>query len=128
MRKPLRKSDRAVYTTAEIEPIFSSSEESTKKSRHRPKNRPPQTATATSTASTNSMQASSRTRTRRAWPSPCKALQFFAGFEAYCLAGRNVYFFSGAWIAANAGFPRLYREHTKSSQLNALAAPHSVLQ
>src|SRR4029077_5415850 len=57
-----------------------------------------------------------------------QALQFLAGLEAHRLAGWDVHFFAGTRIAADARFPRLYGEHAKSAQLNALAAAHSVLQ
>jgi len=57
-----------------------------------------------------------------------EALQLFAGLEAHGFARRNVHFFAGARIAANAGFSRLYREDSEPAQFNPLAAAHSILQ
>jgi len=54
-------------------------------------------------------------------------LQFLAGLEANCLAGRNVDLGTGAWIAANTGFARTYVEDAKTAQFNAVALGKSSL-
>jgi len=54
-------------------------------------------------------------------------LQFLAGLEANCLAGRNVDLGAGAWIAANTGFARTYVEDAKTAQFDAVALGESSL-
>ena len=55
-------------------------------------------------------------------------MEFLAGLKADGFAGRNVDFFSGARIAADAGLARLDAEDAKAAQFNALAAAESALQ
>src|ERR1700742_2340614 len=57
-----------------------------------------------------------------------QTLQFFSGLEADRFARRNVHFFTGAWIAADAGLARLDAEDTEAAQLNALPAAECVFQ
>src|SRR6266436_1604506 len=57
-----------------------------------------------------------------------EALEFFAGLEADGFAGRNVDFFTGAGIAANAGLARLDAENAKAAELDALAAAEGLLE
>jgi len=57
-----------------------------------------------------------------------EALEFFAGLEANGFPGRNVDFFPGAGIAADAGFTRLDAEDAKAAELDALAAAESLLE
>ena len=56
------------------------------------------------------------------------ALEFFAGLEADGLSGRDVDFFAGAGIAADAGLAGLHAENAEAAQLDALAAAKSLLQ
>ena len=48
-------------------------------------------------------------------------LQFFARLKAHGPPGRDGNFVSGPRVPPNAGLPRTYGEHAKSTQLNALA-------
>jgi hypothetical protein len=57
-----------------------------------------------------------------------EALEFFAGLEANGFPGRNVDFFPGAGITADAGFTRLDAEDAKAAELDALAAAESLLE
>src|SRR5437879_11087864 len=57
-----------------------------------------------------------------------EALEFFAGLEADGLARRNVDFFTGAGIAADAGLARLDAENAKAAELDALAAAEGLLE
>src|SRR5882762_8978285 len=57
-----------------------------------------------------------------------EALQFFAGLEADGFARRNVDFFTGAGIAADAGLARLDTENAKAAELDALAAAEGLLE
>src|SRR5882724_6248362 len=57
-----------------------------------------------------------------------EALEFFAGLEADGFAGRNVDFFTGAGIAADAGLARLDTEDAKAAELDALAAAEGLLE
>jgi hypothetical protein len=57
-----------------------------------------------------------------------EALEFFAGFETHGFARRDVDFFTGAGVAADAGFARLDAKYSEAAQFNALAATESVLQ
>jgi len=57
-----------------------------------------------------------------------QALQFFAGLEAYRFAGRNIHFFAGARIAANAGLARLHGKNSEAAQFNSLAPAHAAFQ
>src|ERR1700682_230560 len=57
-----------------------------------------------------------------------EALEFFARLEADGFAGRNVDFFAGAGIAADAGFARLDAENPKAAELDALAAGEGLLK
>jgi hypothetical protein len=57
-----------------------------------------------------------------------EALKFFAGFEAHGFAGRDVDFFAGAGIAADAGFARLDAENAEAAELDALAAAEGLLE
>src|SRR4051794_24049144 len=54
-------------------------------------------------------------------------LQFFAGLEADRIAGRDVYFSSGAGIAAYASFAGANIEDAESAQLDAIAMGESFL-
>src|SRR5216683_2324942 len=56
------------------------------------------------------------------------SLQLFSGLEAHSLAGRNVHFFAGARVAADARFAGLHAEDSEASQLDALAAAQRVFQ
>src|SRR5438477_1966950 len=55
-------------------------------------------------------------------------LKLFAGFEANSFAWRNVDFFAGAGVAADAGLARLHAENTEATELDALATAKSLLQ
>src|SRR6267142_2415342 len=57
-----------------------------------------------------------------------EALKFFAGLEADGFAGRNVDFFTGAGMAADAGLARLDAEDAKAPELDALAAAEGLLE
>ena len=57
-----------------------------------------------------------------------QALQFFAGLEANRFAGRNIHFFAGAWIAANAGLTWLHGKNSEAAQFDSLAAAHAAFQ
>src|SRR6266850_4721437 len=57
-----------------------------------------------------------------------EALKFFAGLEADGFAGRNVDFFTGAGIAADAGLARLDAEDAEAAELDALAAAKGLLK
>jgi len=57
-----------------------------------------------------------------------EALEFFAGLEADGFAGRNVDFFTGAGIAADAGLARLDAEDAEAPELDALAAAKGLLE
>ena len=57
-----------------------------------------------------------------------EALQLFAGLKADGLAGRNVHFFAGPRIAADAGLPRLHSKNSEAAQFDSLAAAHAVLK
>ena len=56
------------------------------------------------------------------------ALKLFAGFEADGFAGRNVDFFAGAGIAADAGLARFHAKDAEAAEFDALAAAESLLQ
>ena len=56
------------------------------------------------------------------------ALEFFAGFEADGFAGGNADFFSGARVAADAGFAGLDAEDAEAAEFDALAAAESLLK
>ena len=55
-------------------------------------------------------------------------MEFFAGLEADGLSGRNVDFFAGAGIAADAGLAGLDAEDAEAAELDALAAPEGLLE
>ena len=57
-----------------------------------------------------------------------EALELFSGLEADGFAGRNVDFFPGAGIAADAGLARLDAEDAKAAELDALAAAEGLLE
>src|SRR6266850_1215472 len=57
-----------------------------------------------------------------------EALEFFAGLEAHGFAGRNVDFFTGAGIAADAGLARLDAKNAKAAELDELGAPEGLLE
>ena len=57
-----------------------------------------------------------------------ETLEFFAGLEADGFARRNVDFFPGPGIAANAGLARLDAEDAKAAELDALAAAEGLLE
>ena len=57
-----------------------------------------------------------------------EALEFFAGLEADGFAGRNVDFFPGAGIAADAGLARLDAEDAEAAELDALPAAEGLLE
>ena len=57
-----------------------------------------------------------------------EALEFFAGLKADGFPGRNIDFFPGARIAADAGLARLDAENAKSAELDALAAAEGLLE
>ena len=57
-----------------------------------------------------------------------EALKFFAGLKADGFAWRNIDFFPGAWIAADAGLARLDAENAKAAELDALAAAKGLLE
>ncbi len=56
------------------------------------------------------------------------ALKLFAGFEADGFARRDVDFFAGAWIAADAGFAGLDAKDAEAAELDSLAAAESLLE
>jgi hypothetical protein len=56
------------------------------------------------------------------------ALKFFAGLEADGFARRDVHFFTGAGIAADAGLAGLDAEDAEAAEFDALAAAESLLQ
>jgi len=56
-----------------------------------------------------------------------KRLQVFSGFEPDGFSGRNIHFRTCAWIPADAGFSRLYREDTEASQFDAIVGLQSIL-
>ena len=56
------------------------------------------------------------------------ALEFLAWFEAHSFARRDVDFFAGAGIAADARLAWLDAEHAKAAELDALAASKRLLQ
>ena len=55
-------------------------------------------------------------------------MKFFARFEADGLAGRDVDFFAGAGIAADAGLAGLDAEDAEAAEFDALAAAEGLLQ
>jgi hypothetical protein len=57
-----------------------------------------------------------------------EALQFLAGLEADGFSRRDADFLTGARIAANAGLARLDAEDPEFAELDALTAPHGVLE
>src|SRR5229473_4107940 len=57
-----------------------------------------------------------------------EALEFFTGLEPDGFAGRNVDFFAGAGIAADAGLARLDAEDAEAAELDALAAAEGLLE
>ena len=57
-----------------------------------------------------------------------EALKFFAGLKADGFAWRNIDFFPGAGIAADAGLARLDAENAKAAELDTLAAAESLLE
>jgi len=57
-----------------------------------------------------------------------ETLEFFAGLEADGFPGRNVDFFPGARITADAGLARLDAEDAKAAELDALAAAEGLLE
>ena len=57
-----------------------------------------------------------------------EALEFFAGLKADGFAWRNIDFFPGAGIAADAGLARLDAENAKAAELDALAAAEGLLE
>ncbi len=56
------------------------------------------------------------------------ALKFFAGLETDGFARRDVHFFAGAGIAANAGLAGLDAKDAKAAEFDALAAAEGLLQ
>jgi hypothetical protein len=60
--------------------------------------------------------------------STLETLELFAGLKSHSLARRNIHFFTGARIAANACLSRLHGENSKPPQFDSLSASHSVLQ
>ena len=56
------------------------------------------------------------------------ALEFFAGLEADGFSRRNVDFFAGAGIAADAGLAGFDAEDAEAAQLDALAAAKGLLE
>src|SRR6267143_193809 len=57
-----------------------------------------------------------------------ETLELFTGLEADGFAGRNVDFFTGAGIAADAGLAGLDAENAKAAELDALAAAEGPLE
>jgi hypothetical protein len=55
-------------------------------------------------------------------------LEFFARLEADGFARRDADFFTGAWVAADAGFAGLDAEDAEAAEFDALAAAESLLQ
>src|SRR5215467_1262525 len=55
-------------------------------------------------------------------------LQFLAWLEPHSFAGRDVYFFARAGIAADAGLARLDAEHAEAAELDTLTAAERLLQ
>jgi len=51
-------------------------------------------------------------------------LEFFTGLEAHGFAGRDLDFFAGAGIAADAGLARADVEDAEAAKLDAIAAAH----
>jgi len=62
------------------------------------------------------------------FPGALEALEFLAGLEADGFAGRNVDFFTGAGITADAGLARLDAEDAEAAELDALAAAEGLLE
>src|SRR5882724_8061231 len=60
--------------------------------------------------------------------STLETLELFAGLKSHSLARRNIHFFTGARIAANARLSGLHGENSKPPQFDSLSASHSVLQ
>jgi hypothetical protein len=56
------------------------------------------------------------------------SLQLFSRLETDSFSGRNVDLFASARIAADAGLPRFYAEHTEAPEFDALAAAKRVFQ
>src|SRR5690348_11807137 len=54
-------------------------------------------------------------------------LQFLAGLEAHCFAGRDADFLAGAGISADAGLAGAHVENTEAPQLNSLAFAERIL-
>jgi len=54
-------------------------------------------------------------------------VEFFAGFEADGLAGRDADLFTGTRVASDAGLARFDGEDTKAAQLDALACDERLL-
>jgi hypothetical protein len=54
-------------------------------------------------------------------------LQVFAGFEPHGLSRRDVHLRTGSRIPADAGLTRLYREYTKTAQLNPIIRFQGIL-
>jgi hypothetical protein len=57
-----------------------------------------------------------------------EALKFFAGLEAHGFAGRDVDFFAGTGIAADAGLAGLDAEDAEAAEFDALAAAEGLLE
>src|SRR5258708_961781 len=57
-----------------------------------------------------------------------EALEFLAGLEADRFAGRNIDFFTGPGISANAGLARLDAEDAEAAELDALATAEGLLE
>jgi hypothetical protein len=54
-------------------------------------------------------------------------LQFLAGLEAHCFAGRDADFLAGAGIPADAGLAGAHVEDTEAPQFNSLAFTERIL-
>jgi hypothetical protein len=50
-----------------------------------------------------------------------EGLQFLAGLETYCLAGRDADFLAGARISSNAGFAGAHVKYAEAAQFDTLA-------
>src|SRR5882724_523185 len=60
--------------------------------------------------------------------STLETLELFAGLKSHSLARRNIHFFTGARIAANARLSGLHGENSKPPQFDSLSASQAVLQ
>jgi hypothetical protein len=54
-------------------------------------------------------------------------LQFLAGLEAHCFAGRDTHFLPGARVAADASLARAHVEYTEAAQLDSFPLAQRIL-